>query len=87
MATATVDVGFPVGTNMDLFDIGLLATGTVSQQTASGYHVNLGDELLAFTGTGFTFNPAGDAVTGAGVCGAGVFAIESCGATGSVARR
>jgi Ca2+-binding RTX toxin-like protein len=64
MATATVDVGFPVGTNMDLFDIGLLATGTVSQQTASGYHVNLGDELLAFTGTGFTFNPAGDAVTG-----------------------
>ncbi|MGH6910992.1 MAG: calcium-binding protein, partial [Phenylobacterium sp.] len=69
MATATVDVGFPVGTNMDLFDIGLLATGSMSQRTATGYHVDLGDEVLAFTGTGFTFNPAGDAVTGGTVTG------------------
>jgi Ca2+-binding RTX toxin-like protein len=67
MATATVDANFPVGTNMDLFDIGLLATGTVSSQTASQYFVDVGDERLVFTGTGFT--PGAATVTAGTVTG------------------
>jgi Ca2+-binding RTX toxin-like protein len=67
MATATVDANFPVGTNMDLFDIGLLATGTVSSQTGSQYFVDVGDERLVFTGTGFT--PGAATVTAGTVSG------------------
>ena len=68
MTTATVNAGFVLtGTNMDLFDIGLLATGTMSAQTGSGYQVVVGDERLVFTGTGFTF--AAGAVTGGTVTG------------------
>jgi len=63
MATATVDASFALsGTNMDLFDVGLLASGTLSTPTGSSYFVDVGDERLAFTGTGFTY--AGAVVTG-----------------------
>jgi Ca2+-binding RTX toxin-like protein len=63
MATATVDASFALsGTNMDLFDIGLLATGTLNTPTGSSYMVDVGDERLAFTGTGFTYT--GAVVTG-----------------------
>jgi len=69
MAIATVAVGFPVGTNMDLFDVGLLATGTISGQTGTGYQVQVGggDERLIFSGTGFTYT--GAAITGGTVTG------------------
>jgi Ca2+-binding RTX toxin-like protein len=63
MATATVDANFALsGTNMDLFDIGLLASGTLNLPTASSYAVDVGDERLAFAGAGFTYT--GAAVTG-----------------------
>jgi Ca2+-binding RTX toxin-like protein len=73
MTTATVAPGFPVGTNMDLFDIGLLAsgTGTISFQSGSEYRVDVGSEQLVFMGTGFTYSGSGatTAVTGGTVTG------------------
>ena len=67
MATATVDAAFPVGTSMDFFDIGLLVTGTFSAQGGSSYFIDVGEERLVFTGTGFTYS--GGAVTGGTVTG------------------
>jgi Ca2+-binding RTX toxin-like protein len=69
MAIATVAVGFPVGTNMDLFDVGLLATGTISAQTSTSYQVQVGgvDERLMFSGAGFTYTNG--AITGGTVTG------------------
>lgn len=67
MAIATVDVNFPVGTNIDLFDVGLLASGVVSAQTSTSYTVVIGDETIAFSGSGFTYTggiPDGGTITG-----------------------
>ena len=66
MTIATVDVNFPVGTNIDLFDVGLLTLGTVGGQTSTSYSVAIGDELVTFTGTGFTYTsgqPSGGTIT------------------------
>ena len=67
MAVGTVAAAFPVGTNMDLFDVGLLASGTFSAESATSYTVTIGSESLVFTGTGFTYggsgNPTGGVVT------------------------
>ena len=35
MTIATVDVNFPVGTNIDLFDVGMLGSGVVVDQTST----------------------------------------------------
>jgi Ca2+-binding RTX toxin-like protein len=67
MTIATVDVNFPVGTNIDLFDVGMLTLGTVVGQTSTSYGVAIGDETVTFTGTGFTYTsgqPAGGTITG-----------------------
>jgi len=67
MAIATVDVNFPVGTDMDQFNVGLLPYGVVTGQTATSYTVVLGDESVTFTGTGLTYTggqPDGGTVTG-----------------------
>src|SRR5882724_9046437 len=67
MTTATVDLNFPVGTNMDLFDVGLLPFGAVTGQTSTSYVVLLGDEAITFTGTGFTYSagvPVGGSISG-----------------------
>ncbi|MGH6963162.1 MAG: hypothetical protein ACREE0_01630, partial [Phenylobacterium sp.] len=67
MALATVDVNFPVGTNIDLFDVGLLANGIVTAQTSTSYTVVIGDESIAFSGVGFTYTsglPSGGTITG-----------------------
>src|SRR5678815_3048607 len=67
MAIATVDANFPVGTNIDLFDVGLLASGTVTSQTSTSYTVVIGDESIAFSGVGFTYTsgtPSGGTITG-----------------------
>jgi Ca2+-binding RTX toxin-like protein len=67
MALATVDVNFPVGTNIDLFDVGMLASGIVTAQTTTSYTVVIGDESIAFSGVGFTYTggiPSGGTITG-----------------------
>jgi len=68
MTIGIVASDFPTGTNMDLFDVGLLAIGAVQSQTATSYVVAIGDEWLTFSGSGFTFdgagNPSGGTVTG-----------------------
>ena len=81
MAIATVDVNFPVGTNIDLFDVGLLSFGVVVGQAPTSYSVALGDEAVTFTGTGFTYTagqPDGGTITGIqdSYFGAPVFAIQ-----------
>jgi Ca2+-binding RTX toxin-like protein len=67
MALATVDVNFPVGTNIDLFDVGMLASGIVTAQATTSYTVVIGDESIAFSGVGFTYTggiPSGGTITG-----------------------
>ncbi|MGH6962933.1 MAG: Ig-like domain-containing protein, partial [Phenylobacterium sp.] len=81
MAIATVDVNFPVGTNIDLFDVGLLGLGVVAGQASTSYSVLLGDEAVTFVGTGFTYvsgQPAGGTITGIqdSYFGAPVFDIQ-----------
>ena len=81
MAIATVDVNFPVGTDMDQFNVGLLPYGTVTGQSATSYTVVLGDETVTFTGTGLTYTggqPDGGTVTGVqeSYLGAPVYAIQ-----------
>jgi Ca2+-binding RTX toxin-like protein len=53
---------------MDLFDIGMLATGAVQSQGVTSYSVTVGGEQLRFMGSGFTYdgagNPLGGTVTG-----------------------
>src|SRR5436309_1316644 len=61
MTTGIVDAAFPFGTNMDQFDVGLIALGTNSGQTPTGYTVTIGSEVVVIGGTGFTYD-----VTGAG---------------------
>lgn len=66
MTIATVDPNFPVGTNMDQFDVGLLPLGVATGQTSTSYTVVLGDESVTFTGTGFTYSsglPTGGAIS------------------------
>jgi Ca2+-binding RTX toxin-like protein len=81
MAIATVDANFPVGTNIDQFDVGLLGFGTVVQQTSTSYSVVLGDEIVTFLGAGLTYasgQPSGGTITGIqdSYFGAPVFAIQ-----------
>lgn len=68
MTIGIVAGDFPAGTNMDLFDVGILAGGTVQSQAATSYSITIGDEQLTFTGSGFTYdgagNPTGGTVTG-----------------------
>ena len=84
MAIATVDVNFPVGTNIDLFDVGLLPLGVVAGQTSTSYSVVLGDEIVTFTGAGLTYTsgqPTGGTITGIqdSYFGAPVFQIQGLG--------
>src|SRR5436190_6442924 len=81
MATATVDVNFPAGTDMDQFDVGLLPYGVVTGQTATSYTVVLGDESVTFTGTALTYTagqPDGGTLTGVqeSYLGAPVYTIQ-----------
>jgi Ca2+-binding RTX toxin-like protein len=81
MAIATVDVNFPVGTNIDQFDVGLLSFGVVVGQGSTSYGVALGDETITFTGMGFTYasgQPSGGTITGIqdSYFGAPVFDIQ-----------
>src|SRR6266481_389855 len=67
MSIATVDPNFPVGTNIDQFDIGLLSLGTVSGQSDTSYSVTIGYEIITFSGTGITYSgglPTGGSITG-----------------------
>lgn len=84
MAIATVDVNFPVGTNIDQFDVGMLSFGTVAGQASTSYSVILGDEIVTFIGTGFTYTsgqPSGGTITGIqdSYFGAPVFEIHGLG--------
>ena len=67
MTIGTVNPSFPAGTNMDQFDVGLLAAGTLSAQSSTSYKVTIGNEAVVVSGTGFTFdgsgNPTGGTVT------------------------
>ena len=67
MTTGTVNTGFPVGTNMDGFDVGLIQTGTTALGTVveapTSFTVTLGQEQLIVSGTGLTYDGSG-AVTG-----------------------
>ena len=67
MPVGTVNAGFPMGTDMDQFDIGLLALGTYSAETTTSFTVNLGPEVVVLGGAGFTFDangvPTGGTVT------------------------
>jgi len=81
MAIATVDANFPVGTDIDLFDVGLLSFGVVVGQASTSYSVALGNETVTFTGTGFTYvagQPSGGTITGIqdSYFGAPVFDIQ-----------
>ena len=67
MAIVTVDENFPVGTNIDLFDVGMLASGFVFGQTSTSYTVAIGEESIVFSGVGFTYTsgiPDGGTITG-----------------------
>src|SRR5579859_7846257 len=67
MTIGTVNPSFPTGTDMDQFDVGLLAAGTFSLESSTSYKVTIGDEGVIIGGTGFTFdangNPTGGTVT------------------------
>src|SRR6185503_12375192 len=63
MTIGTVDAAFPFGTNMDQFDVGLIAAGTNSAESSTSYTVSIGSEVLVIGGTGFTYDGAG-ALTG-----------------------
>lgn len=81
MTIATVDVNFPVGTDMDQFNVGLLPYGAVTGQSATSYTVVLGDETVTFTGTGLTYTagqPDGGTLTGMqeSYLGAPVYSIQ-----------
>jgi hypothetical protein len=67
MSIAVVDNNFPVGADMDQFNVGYLPYGVVTGQTSSTYFVVLGDESVSLTGTGFTYTggqPDGGTITG-----------------------
>ena len=59
MTVGTVDPGFPVGTNIDGFDVGLIALGVNSAQSSTGFTVSLGAEQLVFGGVGLVYNGLG----------------------------
>ncbi len=70
MTIGNVNPDFPVGTNMDEFDVGLLALGTTSSQTSTSFIVSIGQEALDFAGTNFTFDSQGN------LSGGNVIAIQ-----------
>ena len=59
MTVGTINPAFPVGTNMDQFDVGLLALGTYGAASPTGYTVTLGSEVVVLGGAGLTFDGAG----------------------------
>ena len=60
MTTGSINAAFPFGTNMDQFDVGLLALGANSAQSATGYVITLGSESLVIGGSGLTFDVSGN---------------------------
>jgi Ca2+-binding RTX toxin-like protein len=67
MTIGTVNPSFPTGTDMDQFDVGLLAAGTFSLESTTSYKVTIGSEAVVIGGSGLTFdsngNPTGGTVT------------------------
>ena len=59
MTVGTINSAFSFGTNMDQFDVGLLAQGANSAESSTSFMVTLGDERLILGGTGLTFDGAG----------------------------
>ncbi len=64
MTIGNVNPDFPVGTNMDQFDVGLLALGTTSSETPTSFIVTIGQEQLAFGGSNLTFGSQGQLTGG-----------------------
>ena len=59
MTIGVVASGFPTGTNIDQIDVGLIAIGTNSAETATHFTISIGDESLVVGGSGFVYNGAG----------------------------
>jgi|GEM_PF-2275181 len=59
MSIGNVNPDFPVGTNMDQFDVGLIALGTLSLETSTSFVVTIGQEEVAFGGSNLTFDSQG----------------------------
>ena len=64
MTIGTVNAAFPAGTDMDQIDVGLFATGVNSAESASGFTVTIGSEVLVIGGAGLTYNVSGAATGG-----------------------
>jgi Ca2+-binding RTX toxin-like protein len=59
MTIGVVASGFPTGTNIDQIDVGLVAIGTNSAETATHFTISIGDESLVLGGSGFVYNGSG----------------------------
>jgi len=64
MTIGTVSATFPAGTDMDQIDVGLVATGASSAESATGFAVTIGSEQLIFGGAGLTYDGQGVATGG-----------------------